>query len=124
MFLGKNLRYLRKKAGLRQEDIAKIVDKDFTTIQKWETEKSEPSLLLTAIMANFFNVNLDDFVRKDLEADFSAEEKLDPFEKLKSALKVLKDEGEDDVTQITASSYKALQDVCDTCMNLYLSQIE
>ena len=43
--LGENLKYLRLKKGLSQDYVAKYLDKkSFTTIQKWESNISEPSL--------------------------------------------------------------------------------
>ena len=66
--IAKNIRYLRKKHNLSQEQLAKIVNKgSFTTIQKWESGVSEPSLGCVTTMANFFNVNIDDLVTIDLE---------------------------------------------------------
>ena len=66
--IAKNIRYLRKKHNLSQEQLAKIVDRgSFTTIQKWESDVSEPSLGCVATMADFFGVNIDDLVKVDLE---------------------------------------------------------
>lgn len=64
----KNLRYLRKKHGFKQQFIADICNKkSYTTIQKWETGDAEPSLKEVAMLAEIYNVNIDDFVKIDLE---------------------------------------------------------
>lgn len=70
----KNLRYLRKKHGFSQPFIAEICNKkSYTTIQKWETGDAEPSLKEVAMLAEMYNVNIDDFVKIDLEqAGFNA----------------------------------------------------
>ena len=75
--IAKNIRFLRKKHNLSQDQLAKIVNKgSFTTIQKWESGVSEPSLGCVSIMADFFNVNIDDFVKVDLEIDQSRDKDL------------------------------------------------
>ena len=68
--IAKNIRFLRKKHNLSQDQLAKIVNKgSFTTIQKWESDVSEPSLGCVSIMADFFKVNIDDLVKVDLEME-------------------------------------------------------
>jgi len=69
MFIGSNIRYLRKKLGLSQEDLAaRLGYKSFTTIQKWESGGSTPPLKTCVVMCELFDVELDDIVRKDLSA--------------------------------------------------------
>lgn len=64
----KNLRYLRKKAGFSQPYIAeKLGKKSYTTIQKWETGDAEPSLKDVQILAIIYDVDIDSFVKSDLE---------------------------------------------------------
>ena len=68
--LAKNIRYLRKRHNMSQEQLAVMLGKKtFTTIQKWETDKAEPSLENVAQMAKFFMVNIDDLVKVDLELE-------------------------------------------------------
>lgn len=80
MFLEKNLKYLRRKAGLSQEDIAKKFGyKSFTTIQKWESGASEPSVSVVKALSEMYGVSLNDIVHTDLElttTDNEAEEEL------------------------------------------------
>lgn len=67
--LKKNLRYLRKKHGFGQPFIAeKLNKKSYTTIQKWESGDAEPSLKEVYILAEMYGVNIDDFVKIDIEA--------------------------------------------------------
>ena len=66
--LGKNLRYLRLKHKYSQEKIAEILGyKSFTTIQKWEAGSSKPNLDKLQILANLYNVSLNDIVSSDLK---------------------------------------------------------
>lgn len=67
--IGKNLRYLRLKKGLSQDYIAKYLGKkSFTTVQKWESGVSEPSLKDSYALADLFKVSIDDLVSMDIES--------------------------------------------------------
>lgn len=62
-----NLRYLRKKFGLTQDDVAKLLGyKSFTTVQKWEEGKSEPNMLKIYMLADIFQVSIEDLVLRDI----------------------------------------------------------
>lgn len=68
MALAKNIRYLRKKMGYSQDDVAeKLGYKSYTTIQKWEMGTSEPPLNKLKELAVLFNVNMNDLANSDLE---------------------------------------------------------
>lgn len=67
--LKKNLRYLRKKHGFSQPFIAELLHKkSYTTIQKWEEGNNEPSFKDVFVLAKMYGVNIDDFVKIDLQA--------------------------------------------------------
>ena len=69
-FFGQNVRFLRKLHNLNQEQLAnRLGYKSFTTIQKWETEKAEPTLSTINALAELFNVKLEDLVNQDLSTD-------------------------------------------------------
>ena len=66
----KNIRFLRKRAELSQDKLAEMLGyKSFTTIQKWESGVSEPSMATAQKIANLFHVDIDDLIKTDLEAD-------------------------------------------------------
>lgn len=68
MVLAKNLRYLRKSRGFSQEHIAnKLNYKSFTTIQKWESGISEPSVEKLKLLADIYNVSMDLLLTEDIE---------------------------------------------------------
>lgn len=70
--LAKNIRFLRKKNNLSQDQLATILDKkNYTTVQKWESGVSEPSIGCVSKMAEFFKVDIDNFVKIDLEIEQS-----------------------------------------------------
>ena len=67
MEFSSNLRYLRKERGMSQEDLAnKLGYKSFTTIQKWESGVSEPSVSTVKIISDIFGVTMDQIINKDL----------------------------------------------------------
>ena len=67
MAFSNNLRYLRKKYDMSQEDLAnKLGYKSFTTIQKWESGVSEPSVPMVKKIAELFGVTMDQITNDDL----------------------------------------------------------
>lgn len=69
-YFAKNVRYLRKKYNMGQEELAnKLGYKSFTTIQKWESSDSEPTLSTLNKIANIFNISLKKLVETDLEIE-------------------------------------------------------
>lgn len=68
MILARNIRYLRKKQGMSQEELAERLGyKSYTTIQKWESGVSEPPLKTAHEIAHIFDVDIDDLVKVELE---------------------------------------------------------
>lgn len=66
---GKNLRYLRLRDNLSQEELAQILGyKSYTTIQKWESGVNEPNMLVLNKLADKWNLTLDELVNVDLES--------------------------------------------------------
>ena len=67
--IGNNIRYLRTQHGYSQEDLAeKLGYKSYTTITKWESGVSEPTLKKANEIAAFFNLSVNDLCYKDLTA--------------------------------------------------------
>ena len=63
----KNIRYLRKKHQLSQQDLANNFGyKSFTTIQKWEDGTSIPSYDVLEKIAKHYNVSVSELMHKDL----------------------------------------------------------
>lgn len=68
MALAHNIRYLRKKQGMSQEDLAdRLGYKSYTTIQKWESGVSSPPLWAAHAIADMFSVDIDSLMRDPLE---------------------------------------------------------
>ena len=70
MCLANNIRYLRRKNNLSQDDIAeKLGYKSYTTIQKWEMGISEPSISKLKALAEIFHVDINDMTTRNIEKD-------------------------------------------------------
>ena len=68
MNIGKNIRYLRNKQGNSQEDLDDYLGyKSYTTITKWESGVSEPTLKTTNRIAEFFHISVNELCYTDLE---------------------------------------------------------
>ena len=63
----KNLRFLRKKGGLNQDEISLLFNKRANTIGNWENQKSEPSLSELMKLGEYFNVSVQELLHADLE---------------------------------------------------------
>ena len=70
MCLAKNIRYLRKKKNLSQDQIAEQLGyKSYTTIQKWETGISEPPISKLRALSELLGVDINDLASKDLATE-------------------------------------------------------
>ena len=68
MYLAKNIRFLRKRNGMSQEQVANAFGYDnYTTVQKWESDKSDPPLKVVKGLAELFGVGIDELVKIDIE---------------------------------------------------------
>lgn len=59
MSLGEKLLYLRKKAGLSQEDVAEKLSVSRQTVSKWETGQTVPELIKAKLLSQLYNVSYD-----------------------------------------------------------------
>jgi transcriptional regulator with XRE-family HTH domain len=67
MYAG-NLRYLRKKHGMSQDDIGNLLGVTQKCVSKYEIGKIEPSVEKLMKIADFFGISLDQLVKQDLSA--------------------------------------------------------
>lgn len=61
-----NLKYLRKEKKLSQEQLGKMLDKDYSTIGKWENGTRSPIMQDTLEICKLFDISLNDLVLKNL----------------------------------------------------------
>lgn len=63
MTLKDNIRYLRRKKEMSQDDLAKLLGyKSFTTIQKWESGVAEPPFGKVQKLAEIFGIDINTLV--------------------------------------------------------------
>lgn len=101
--LAKNIRKYRKLNGLSQDSIAeKLGYKSFTTIQKWETGVSEPSISKLHELARIFNIDVNDLVNPSTAKDE------EPFYLDPETAKLAQDAFDDPDTRILLSAKRDL----------------
>lgn len=69
VYISTNLQYLRKLNGKTQKDIGILCNKKDTAISNWEKGIREPDAIDLGIIANYFNVTIDDIIFKDLRLE-------------------------------------------------------
>lgn len=65
-FISINIIYIRNKSSLSQEDIGNIIGTSYHAVSSYEKKKSLPPIDKIQIFCKEFNLNIDDFVNKDL----------------------------------------------------------
>lgn len=66
MYLGKNIRILRKKAGLTQKELADKLGMTYSNIGRYENDGTMPPVNTLLELCELFSVNIDDIIHKDL----------------------------------------------------------
>lgn len=61
----RNLKILRIAKGMGQRELASALDTTLKTVSHWETGYSEPSILQLVMLADIFDVTLDDLVGRE-----------------------------------------------------------
>lgn len=65
-YISTNIKYLRTQKKMTQQQLAKVVGKGYTAVGNWETGIREPYAIDLSNLANFFNVSIDDLIKKDM----------------------------------------------------------
>lgn len=60
MEIGNKIKILRKSKGITQEQLAKCLGISFQAISKWENNIALPDITMIPILADFFEVSIDD----------------------------------------------------------------
>ena len=64
-----NLRYIRQIKGLTQEQLGKLMGKDYSTIGKWESGTRSPIMEDVLKLADVLNVDVKDLISKNYNSD-------------------------------------------------------
>ena len=68
IYLGKNIRYLRKKKNIKQEELANALNVPRTTLSCWETGARTHKIEKIIDIANYFETDLN-IIYKDLSKE-------------------------------------------------------
>lgn len=72
MNIGENIRELRKKRGITQEQLAERTGISFQAVSKWKTGASLPDITMAPVLSAYFGVTTDallSFDRSEMERD-------------------------------------------------------
>jgi len=82
-----NLKHLRNQFGMTQQELANKLNKDYSTIGKWELGQRNPTTFDLLKIADIFNVSERDLVQKDLILNANSYDEIDIlFDKHKNIL--------------------------------------
>lgn len=65
----RNLKYLRNRAGIKQEDMAELLKVSKSNMSKYESGAVEPGLELLIRISELFGVAIDDLLKRDLSKE-------------------------------------------------------
>lgn len=71
-FLSKNIKFLRQKNKMTQEDLANVVGKARSLISAWESDDREISTQDIIKLSDYFDIPMDSLVGKDLKMEDSS----------------------------------------------------
>ncbi len=77
--IGRNIRHLRKKKNLTQDQLAELIDGDQKYISRIESGKAKASLLRYLKIANALCVPIDYFLFDDVSSSYGIEDTNDLF---------------------------------------------
>lgn len=72
-----NLKHIRQEKGLTQEQLGKLMNKDYSTIGKWESGTRSPIMEDVIKLADILQVDIQDLIDKDYSKNDNKLTKLD-----------------------------------------------
>ena len=69
IYLGENVKRLRREKDLTQENLAQFLGVTFQTVSKWERGESYPDITMLPEIAVFFNVSVDELLGMNKATD-------------------------------------------------------
>lgn len=66
MYFAQNLKYLRERKGINQDELAEVFEVGRSTVGNWEAGRREPDLNIIIRLAEYFGVTLDEMVMREL----------------------------------------------------------
>src|ERR1700761_9125584 len=65
--ISSNIKFLRKKRGLTQQQFADQINIKRSLVGAYEEERAEPKYDLLKIIAAFFDISIDDFIKEEID---------------------------------------------------------
>ena len=65
-FFNKNFKYIRQQKNISQQELADKLNLDRSTISRWENDEMDVTVGNALLVANYFNIPIEDFTSKDL----------------------------------------------------------
>ena len=63
--IGENIKNLRKRKEITQEELAEYLGISFQSVSKWERGEGFPDITMLPDLADFFNISIDDLIGAD-----------------------------------------------------------
>lgn len=68
-YIGENIKNLRRKKNITQEDLSEYLNVSFQTVSKWERGENLPDINTLMSLANYFDVSTDELLGMDKQRD-------------------------------------------------------
>lgn len=92
---GQRFSNLRKKQGLKQEDIANKVNVTAQAVSKWENDLSAPDISILPTLADILNVTLDELLgREIIETKIIPEQERKDINSMLLKIKIISSDGD------------------------------
>ena len=92
--ISSNLKFLRKKKGLTQQQFADQIGIKRSLVGAYEEDRADPKYDLLKKIATFFEISVDDFINENINDKWSPKPKSDPSNLRILSITVDKDENE------------------------------
>ncbi|MBQ3137749.1 MAG: helix-turn-helix domain-containing protein [Clostridia bacterium] len=69
IYLGENIKRLRREKGITQETLADYLSVSFQSVSRWERGESYPDITLLPSISNFFGVSIDELMGVNRNSD-------------------------------------------------------
>lgn len=92
--ISSNIKFLRKKKGLTQQQFADEVGIKRSLVGAYEEERAEPKYDLLKVIANYFDVSMDDIINEIIDEKWSPKPKGNPANLRVLSISVDKDDNE------------------------------
>lgn len=79
MFLAQNIRFLRKRAGLSQEELGNKIGKTYTVVGGYEKKKISPPIDVIMMLCEIFDVDVSLMINRDLAKGDIVQEPIAPY---------------------------------------------